>query len=163
MATKGSYVKPAPIGSNVITTDDVIASGHDFTYLKMGGMLKVPGASVDGDLEVGAGPAFELVPLKITTQPANKSVAEGADVTMTVAVTGGLAPYKYQWYKRHISEDEQKWPTSGLAVDGATAATLSLEDVTTDDAGVYFAQVRDNSDNLIVTEGSVVKVTESGS
>ena len=41
MATVGTYVKPAPIGSAVVTTDDVIAQGYDFLYLKMGGMLKV--------------------------------------------------------------------------------------------------------------------------
>ena len=33
MATNGVYVKPNPIGSGVVTTDDVIAQGYDFLYL----------------------------------------------------------------------------------------------------------------------------------
>lgn len=37
----GTYVKPKPIGSAVVTTDDFILKGYDFVPLYMGGMLKV--------------------------------------------------------------------------------------------------------------------------
>lgn len=71
MATNGVYVKPAPIGSAVVTTDDVIAQGYDFLPLKMGGMLKVQEATVDGDLTIKGDeqyyPSGHVFPLAFTT------------------------------------------------------------------------------------------------
>lgn len=61
---KGVYVKPKPIGHSVITTDDVIAAGYDFVYLKMGGMLKVAKSTVDGDFVVDDTGAKPTVPAK---------------------------------------------------------------------------------------------------
>lgn len=154
MANKGEYVKPAPIGSNVITTDDVIAAGYDFTYLKMGGMLKVQGATVDGDLTVKGDVAFSIVPLSFTTNLANQSVAEGADATFTVAASGGLAPYTYKWFYNGKEID---------VTDNATAATaaLTVSDVTDESAGVYHVEVRDSADNILVSLPSVLTVTEA--
>lgn len=154
MATKGEYVKPAPIGSNVITTDDVIAAGYDFVYLKQGGMLKVQGATVDGDLTVKGDAAFSIVPLAFTTNLANQSVAEGADATFTVAVTGGFGDKSYKWFWNGVWIDP---------AENATAATAALKNsaVTVESAGVYHVEVRDSADNILVSLPSVLTVTEA--
>jgi len=154
MAQTGAYVKPAPIGSNVVTTDDVIDAGYDFAYLKMGGMLKVQEATVDGDLTIKGDTAFNIVPLAFTTNLANQSVAEGADATFTVAVTGGVGDKSYKWFWNGVWIDPAK---------NATAATAALKNsaVTKESAGVYHVEVRDESDNILVSLPSVLTVTEA--
>lgn len=162
MATKGEYVKPAPIGSNVITTDDVIAAGHDFVYLKMGGMLKVQGATVEDDLTVKGDTPFSIVPLVFSTNLANQAVNEGANATFTVAVSGGIAPYTYEWFYAVQTAD---YPVAGVKIDpskNATARTASLVNsaVTQESAGVYYAVVRDSADNVLVSAPSMLTVSE---
>lgn len=118
MATNGVYVKPAPIGSAVVTTDDVIAQGYDFLPLKMGGMLKVQEATVDGDLTIKGDTAYEAPkPLGFSTDLA----ASAPDVylnnnetfgPLAVAVKGGVEPYTYQW-KRGTANVGSNSPTFG--------------------------------------------------
>lgn len=152
MTTKGAYVKPAPIGANVVTTDDVIDAGYDYVYLKQGGMLKVQKATVDGDLTLKGDTAFNIDPLAFTTNLANQSVAEGANATFTVAVTGGVGAKSYKWFWNGVWIDPAK---------NATAATPSLVNtaVTKASAGTYHVEVRDESDNILVSLPSVLKVT----
>lgn len=149
MANKGTYVKPAPIGSTVITTDDVLAQGNDFAYLKMGGMLKVAGTQVDGDLLVGAGAAY--VPpaaLSFSTDLAStKSVAAGATLTLSVVAAGGVAPYVYKWFKGNSE------------ISGATSATYTKAAVA-GDAGVYTCQIWDSAGKTLVSTACTVTVTE---
>jgi hypothetical protein len=64
---------------------------------------------------------------EITDQPENLVLNEGADAAFTVAATG-TAPLAYQWW----------FNAAPLAV---TTATLSLTNVTSGDAGDYFAIV----------------------
>lgn len=154
MATVGAYVKPAPIGSNVVTTDDVIAAGYDFMYLKMGGMLKVQGATVDGDLTIKGDTAFNIQPLAFTTNLAKQSVAEGADATFTVVVTGGVGDKTYKWFWNGVWIDP---------VENPTAATAALKNsaVTKESAGVYHVEVSDAADNILVSQPSVLTVTDA--
>lgn len=154
MAKIGNYVKPAPIGSNVITTDDVIAAGYDFAYLKMGGMLKVQGATVDGDLTIKGDTAFNIVPLTFTTNLANQSVVEGADATFTVVATGGVGTKTYKWFWNGV------WVDPAINATAATAALKNLA-VTKESAGVYHVEVRDESDNILVSLPSVLTVTDA--
>ena len=58
-------------------------------------------------------------------------------MTLTVAVTGGLAPYTYQWYK------------DNNAIPGATAATYAKASTTTTDSGTYKVVVHDVYGNVI--------------
>ncbi len=60
----------------------------------------------------------------ITTQPTSQVAAAGTDVTFTAAASGAPAP-AYQWLK------------GGVAISGATAATLTLTSVQLADAGNY--------------------------
>ena len=84
---------------------------------------------------------------KITTQPANKSVAAGATTKFTVAATG-TGTLTYQWRSRKNSS--ASWSNSGQS--GAKTATLSVAAI----SGLNGWQFR-----CIVTDGSGQKVTSN--
>lgn len=67
-------------------------------------------------------------PPRVTVQPSSRMVSSGASVTFTASGVGN-GPLSYQWYK------------NGIAVAGATAATLTLESVTAASSGAYVAAV----------------------
>ena len=77
-------------------------------------------------------PASFSTPLDATT-----SVSSPGALTLTVAATGGLAPYSYQWYKNNN------------AIAGATAATYAKASTTTADSGTYKVVVHDVYGNII--------------
>lgn len=58
-------------------------------------------------------------------------------MTLTVAVTGGLGPYSYQWYK------------DNNAIPGANAATYEKTSLAVADSGTYKVVVRDVYGNII--------------
>ncbi len=76
--------------------------------------------------------ASATTPVSITTQPASQIVNEGSTVQMIVAATGS-GTLSYQWYR------------NGTALSGATASSLSLSNVTSNNAGSYYAVVRNAS------------------
>jgi sugar lactone lactonase YvrE len=82
--------------------------------------------SADAVLTVNAGP--QLAALVLTTQPSPQVQAPGAGATFAVAATGS-APITYQWLK------------NGAPVAGATAAVLTLSNLTGGDAGAYSVAV----------------------
>lgn len=149
MAKVGVYKKPAPIGSNVVTTDDVIAQGYDFLPLKMGGMLKVQEATVNGDLTVKGDTAYEPpVPLSLSTDlTATKSVAAGATLTLTVAAANGFGDYTYQWYK------------DGAPLAGRTGASFSKASAAEADAGEYYCEATDKMGAKVTSKVCTVTVT----
>ena len=75
----------------------------------------------------------------ITTQPASATVAAGGNISFIVVATG-TAPLSYQWQK------------DGVNVAGATAASLSLVNVSSANAGNYRVIVSN-------TAGSVTSAT----
>ena len=151
MAQIGTYIKPAPIGSGVVTTDHVIAQGYDFVYLKMGGMLKVQESQVDGDLVLGAGAAY--VPpavLAITTNlPATKAFTDAQTFELTIAGSGGVAPYSVEWYK------------DGAKIANANSTTLNLGTATTAMAGKYTAVYKDAMGTTVTSVECTVTVTKA--
>lgn len=88
-----------------------------------------PGAKID---MATISPASFSTPLNSTTE-----VTTGTTMTLTVAVTGGLEPYSYQWYKNNN------------AIAGATAATYAKASTTTADSGTYKVVVHDGYGNII--------------
>lgn len=157
-----------PIGSNVITTDDVYEAGYDYVPLMGAGMLKVQSATVDGDLTIKGDTEFDIVPMSFTTSPAGSTVAEGGDISVSVAVAGGIAPYTYEWFRQNTKSTYPVVTTSTLIdpAKNATAATANLviEDATAEDAGTYWVRVRDSADNIIASgDSAVVKVGEDSS
>jgi len=69
------------------------------------------------------------VPPSITVHPQSQAVREGATATFTV-VADGPGPLCYQWYR--VPE---------TPLPGRTNSTLTLDNVTTNDAGGYFVVV----------------------
>lgn len=88
-----------------------------------------PGAKID---MATISPASFSTPLNAATE-----VTAGQTMTLTVAVTGGLEPYSYQWYKNNN------------AISGATAATYAKASTTTADSGAYKVVVHDVYGNII--------------
>lgn len=149
MAQIGTYVKPAPIGSSVVTTDHVIAQGYDFVYLKMGGMLKVQSAQVDGDLTLGSGAAYAPpVALSYSTNlPATEEFTTAQAFTLSVTPAGGIAPYSVEWFK------------DGVAISGATSTSLNLGTATVAMSGVYYAVFKDAMGKSLKSVECTVTVT----
>lgn len=65
------------------------------------------------------------------------SVNTGETMTLTVAVTGGLKQYSYQWYKNNN------------AIAGANAASYVKASTTSADSGTYKVVVHDVYGNII--------------
>ena len=89
----------------------------------------------DGQVEIdmaNISPASFSTPLSATT-----AVTAGQTMTLTVVVTGGLAPYTYQWYK------------DNNAIAGVTAASYAKASTTTADSGTYKVVVHDVYGNII--------------
>ena len=79
-----------------------------------------------------------------TALDATTTKSTGQTMTLTVAVTGGLGPYSYQWYK------------DNNAIPGANAATYEKTSLATTDSGTYKVVVHDVYGNII---SSSTKVT----
>jgi len=91
----------------------------------------------------------------ITTHPQSASLAAGGSVTLTAAATG-TGTLTYQWYK------------NGVAITGATGASLTLADVQLADVASYTVGITDvtgtsNSRAAAVGIASTAKVGGSGS
>ncbi|MBL9206656.1 MAG: hypothetical protein JNN01_16320 [Opitutaceae bacterium] len=69
-----------------------------------------------------------ILPTQITTQPTGGILQVGASVTLSVAASG-TGPFTYAWYK------------DGRPISGATASTLSLNNLTATDTAGYFVAV----------------------
>ena len=72
----------------------------------------------------------------ITSQPASVNATEGNNVTFSVIATSGAA-LTYQWRK------------NGTAIGGATAASYTITNVQTSDAGSYSVQVTNTCGNVV--------------
>lgn len=77
-----------------------------------------------------------------TALPATTAVTAGQTMTLTVAATGGLEPYSYQWFK------------NGNAIPGANAAVYTKAAAAAADSGTYKVVVQDGYGNIL--SGSTV-------
>lgn len=95
----------------------------------------------DGQVEIDMA---NIAPASFSTAlAATTAVTAPNALTLTVAVTGGLAPYSYQWFK------------DNNAIPGATAATYTkATTVASTDSGTYKVVVHDVYGNII--SGSTV-------
>ena len=105
----------------------------------------------------------ETVPdLKITAQPKDVTVAEGGEAVFTVAVTGGKAPYSYQW-----SEITPQGNAYGLAdgtenYSGTKTASLTVQSpaVRISESGTrYCCYVYDASGTEVISAKATLTVT----
>jgi len=71
----------------------------------------------------------------ITSQPQSQTVCQGSNVTFSVSASG-TAPLSYQWKK------------NGTNISGATSPTLTLNNVSSSDAGSYTCVVSNSCGNV---------------
>ena len=76
-----------------------------------------------------------LVPAAITSEPANRAVLTGSNVTFSVSALG-TTPLSYQWYSNGVAL------INGGPISGAASATLAISNAQTNNDGAY---------NVIVT------------
>jgi hypothetical protein len=76
--------------------------------------------------------SYSIPPPTITTNPASQTVLAGASVTFNVAATG-TGPFTFQWF------------FNGVSLPGATSSNLTLNGVTTNQAGNYTVSVGNNA------------------
>jgi hypothetical protein len=110
----------------------------------------------DGDGADCAGLALRLdfasiggIAPTITAQPVNATVAVGKNVTFSVTVTGS-SPLSYQWR------------FNGAPISGATSASLTLNNVQTNQAGLYSVVVTNDAGSA-TSESASLTVTSSSS
>jgi pectate disaccharide-lyase len=133
----------APLAYQWYSTPDTLLAGKTSSTLSLstvttnqsGGyfviVTNVAGAATSSVATLTVTSAPPAAPA-ITTQPQDQSVTEGDNATFTVAATG-TPPLGYQWYFN-----------TNTALSGATNATLTLNSVTTNDAGGYSIIVTNN-------------------
>ncbi len=92
----------------------------------------------------------QILPLAISQQPANQTVNVHSSVTFTVAVTGGKAPYTYQWFK------------NGAPISGATAPSYSFTTGITDDGTLYKVTVTDSEPTPVSVTSQEATLTVNG-
>jgi hypothetical protein len=120
---------------NGILADIVIASGGTVTATTRNGLLQNWLAAVES-------PAA----LAFTSQPQATTVDEYAIATFSCEVTGGVAPYSYQYKK------------NGANV-GADSSTLSFAAAATDNAASITVVVTDSVGSVITSTAAVLSVT----
>ena len=117
--------------STLVTTFDTVALYFQTAEFPSGTMtIQRARVTLSGDAPI--------TPPSITTQPVSISVLVGSNVDFTVAAMGG-APLSYQWKK------------DGANVIGANAATLSLTNLQSGDAGSYTVVVSNSADSVTST------------
>lgn len=86
----------------------------------------------------------DVIAPSITAQPPSTDVLIGNSFRVDVGVSG-TAPYEYQWFKE------------GVAMDGGTAASLSVSSANSDHAGIYHVVVA-NSAGSVQSANATVRV-----
>ena len=90
-----------------------------------------------------------VVPVSITQQPSNQTVAVGSMIALSAAAAGS-GPLGYQWYFNNSPL------TNNSRVTGSTTGSLSISNAQTSDTGNYYAVVTNlltaaTSSNAVVT------------
>ena len=135
VAVSGNYAYTADYGGGMHVVD---VSNPSFPVRV--GSYRTPGlarnVAVVGDYVYVACGAWGLTVLRtgipaalgFTEQPQAQTIFAGSGATFSIAVSG-KTPFAYQWYR------------NGLALNGATNATLHIDPVKPEDAGSYYVVV----------------------
>jgi hypothetical protein len=83
-------------------------------------------------------------PLTVSISPMSASILVGQSVTFTSTVSGGYAPYSYQWY------------LDGAPVSGATTSTWAFAPTT---SGIYYVYLKVTDDNNNVAQSETARIT----
>ena len=128
--------------SETVTRSWTLTPGH-YTFA-----LGSNSAATDSDRQgftfawTTSNPAYES-PI-ITKQPVNATVVAGKAASFTVGAAGPGV--------------QIQWMHGGTPVPGATTSTLKIENVDTDDAGIYTAQVRNSAGSLMTNPATLTVI-----
>ena len=143
-SVSGSLPAGLSLNGNTISGTPTTAGTSTFTVTATNGYG-------DGDseaLSITINPAA----LSITTQPSNQSVTEGQTASFSVAATGN-GTLTYQWQE---STDGSTWTN----IDGANAATYTIENTTTAMSGYqYRCVVTDGNSTEVASQAATLTVT----
>jgi alpha-tubulin suppressor-like RCC1 family protein len=89
------------------------------------------------------------IALAIAAQPSDTSVQDGSDAVFAVSIGAGSEPVTYQWLR------------SGSAIDGATAATLTVASVTVADSGARFSVQIGNPAGNVTSAAATLTVSST--
>jgi len=133
-ATTNFTRHPLPVGQTFTDTNFNLS----ITPVSTGGTS--PNEFIDVNI------SFSSPPATITEHPTNFTVLQGGTATFSVTAAG-TGPISYQWVFNSVN------------IPGATSSTLTLNNVTTNQAGTYFVRVTNpggtvNSSNAVLTVNS---------
>ena len=95
--------------------------------------------------------------LKITTQPKSVTVSDGEQVDLTVAVSGGKAPYTYTWQSCSQGEWQDLSKSYDCLPDGDTLTLwVAKNDWTTNED--IRCVIRDAAGNTVISSSVKVSV-----
>lgn len=136
IAAGTSAVIPVNLGGNRTSIVQVSASGSNGMPMLVGNWSSADDAIAGGMvvLEPASPPVIDVQPGTVTAEP-------GEDVTLTVSATGGSLTY--QWYKDDVP------------LAGATASSLTLENVQWTDAGNYTVAVSNRYFTVTSSAGAI--------
>jgi len=97
-------------------------------------------------------------PLAIASAPANVSASVGGQAPFTVGVSGGQAPYNFQWQRGGVDLVD----ATG-SIDGARTAQLTLANLTLADDGAQIAVIVTDSSGSQVSAQALLTVTAASS
>ena len=89
---------------------------------------------------------------RIVSQPVGGRFTQKEEIRMSVTVSGGTAPYAYQWQYRKNGESE--WENAS----GSTSYELTLPAGTAEDGEAWRCQVTDQSGAVLVTDEAVLEI-----
>jgi uncharacterized delta-60 repeat protein len=93
---------------------------------------------------------------KISKDPENQLVLSGSTLNLSVTA-GGVFPLNYQW-KRNNTKIADGSFTGGVVVSGATTGDLSIQNISTSQAGAYTCEVTSGTGVLVASAVAYVVV-----
>lgn len=91
--------------------------------------------------------AYDVLPPVLVAQPKSQRLSTGSSASLAVDVSGS-GPFTYQWSK------------DGIAIPGATGATLFLGRTQVSQSGIYSVAVR-NGLSAVTSDGAIVVIEET--
>jgi hypothetical protein len=88
---------------------------------------------------VNTTPNTVTTPFLIIIQPNDTTVTENTNVSFSVTVAGGVAPYSYQWYY------------NGNVIGGATSSSYSITPAILSSAGQYVCKITDSTGQILTS------------
>ena len=107
----------------------------------------------------------EHIPLQIATAPASAAYGNvGEDVKLQVVVSGGVAPYAFEWYytvpgfdgRQDVTKYAYKDCASVTSSGAVSTMTLTVPETLADAGEIFYCRITDADGQYIDTDGSKV-------